>query len=242
MLNTANANASDDVTEYSSVSGKCLENVTVQYRHSISLAEGESLQFPATFVLTFSGYRTNDFQESACSGAGEGNIQLTKDENYKLYLSFTGDDGQRYDDIGMFQGPYSEGDRFLLGGNVYEYDSAEPKSNTGACDSMELYFKNLLRGGKDKLELTAYTGSDILLTTYAFEESAENDEDISIDPDSDCNSTDVFTLLNVEGVSGVDLLYNGGEIYFVNVQNSSYVANSSIGIWGTSVYGASGQV
>jgi hypothetical protein len=232
ILGVGDAHDSDDITEYEGTTGDCLENVTVQYRHSIELAEGESLTFPSTFVLTFDGYRTNDYQTSACVGAGEGNIQLTKDENYKMFLSFTGDDGQRYDDVGLFQGPYGEGEKFMLGGTVYEYDSADEKTTTG-CDTMEIYFKDLLRGGKDKLTLGAYYNKpDITLTTYSFEESAENDEDIIIEPESDCNDTDVFYLSNVESNAGVTLLYDGGDIYFVNETVGRIIGNQPIGVWG----------
>jgi len=231
-----NANASDDITEYSSVTGKCLDNLTIQYRHSVNLAEGESLAFPSTFVLTFDGYRTSDFQTSSCTGAGEGNVQFSKDDNYKAYISFTGEDGQRYDDIGLHQGPYSEGDQFMLGGNVYEYDSAEAKTNAGACNTMEIYFKNLLKGGNNKLTLSAYTASSNLnLLTYAYEESVENDQTITVEPESGCNDTDVFYLRDVESVTNVTLLYDSGEIYFVpSTNNTGRVTvpeNSTIGVW-----------
>jgi len=236
VFSVINANTSDDITEYGSVTGSCLANLSVQYRHSIDLAEGESLTFPSTFVLTFDGYRTNDFQTSSCSGAGEGNVQYTKDDNYKLYISFTGDDGQRYDEVGLHQGPYSEGDTFMLGGNVYEYDSADQKTNSGACNTMEIYLKNLLAGGKDKVELSAYTASsNIEMTTYAFDESTENDQTITVEPETGCNDTDVFYLRDVENVVNVTMLYDSGEIYFVATSNNTgrvNVTTNTIGVWG----------
>jgi len=247
-LNTMDAADSDDITDYSQVgSGQtCLENITVTYKANKELAEGDSLEFPATFVLTFLGYRTNDFLESPCSGAGEGNIMLTKDEDYKLFLSFTGDDGQRYDDVGLYQGPYTPGEKFMLGGKVYEYDSDDGiVENTDECNTAEIYFKNLLQGGKDKIILDAYTGSQIVLTTYSFEEGAENDYEIEIDPDADdCNATDVFSLdLDGEGfgTDGVSLLYNDGEIYFVYEEGST-IPDQYIGVWGLDPTGAEGQV
>jgi hypothetical protein len=124
----------------------------------------------------------------------------------------------------------------MLGGNVYEFDSAEEKDNAGACDTMEVYFKNLLKGGKDKLTLSPYyTSTNIELLTYAFEEKAENDEEITIEPQNDCNDTDVFYLRNVEGITNVTLLYDSGEIYFVNTVNTTGATvvpvNSTIGVW-----------
>jgi len=202
MLNTGNAAASDDITEYASTTGTCLENITVQYRHSISLAEGESLQFPATFVLTFSGYKQNDFQESACSGAGEGNIKIEKYGDYIALLSFTGDDGQRYDMVRMDEGPFETGSLFIVGGTLYEYDSYEQDQQT-STNQMKVVLKNVLNGGKNTYRLNAYYGaSDFNITTYSFEESAENDETTLVEVEDGINDTDVFAG-TIEGVAAM---------------------------------------
>ncbi|MDD5111752.1 MAG: hypothetical protein PHG85_04355, partial [Candidatus Altiarchaeota archaeon] len=159
--------------------------------HSVELAEGESLPFPSTFVLTFNGYRTNDFQVSPCSGAGEGNIGITK-MDFVAFLSFTGDDGQRYDDVRMDNGPFETGNLFILDGRLYEYDSYEQDMQT-EVNQMKVVLKDVLNGGKNTYRLNAYYGEpDFETTTYAFEEAAENDVTELIEVDPEINDTDIF--------------------------------------------------
>jgi hypothetical protein len=170
----------------------------------------------------------------------KGGIKLTEEDDWKLYLSFTGDDGRRYDNVGLFQGPYSKGDMLLLGGNVYQYDGGSIKSHPNSCNTVEVYFKNMIKGNRDKLVLTAYTGDTIRLTTYPFEEAAENQEELAVEPDSGCNDTYVFLLKDVEGASGVSLLYDGGDIYFVSSTGDT-VPDQKIGVWGKDHSGHAGQ-
>ncbi|MBM3308962.1 MAG: S-layer protein [Candidatus Altiarchaeales archaeon] len=196
-----NANASDDITEYSSVTGKCLDNLTIQYRHSVNLAEGESLAFPSTFILTFDGYRkTSDYNVVPCSGAGEGNIQIEKVENFVGLLSFTGDDGQRYDGVRMDNGPFETGEMFILGGNLYEYDSYEQDQQT-TNNTMKVVLRDVLNGGKTTYRIPAYYGSGLSFnsSTYSFEEAAENDETELVEVDTNINDTTVF-YGTIEGI------------------------------------------
>ncbi|MFC2162634.1 S-layer protein [Candidatus Altiarchaeota archaeon] len=232
-LATLLASASSvDVTEYAeSTSGSVLSNITIQYRHSVELAEGEALNFPSTFKLMFDGFRTNDYTESPCSGAGSGDIVIEKEDKSRCKISFTGDDGNRYDGVYMDQGPFSEGDMFVLNGLVWEYDDAE--EDTTNTQVMKITFKDLLNGGKKNNDLTAVATSDIdaiYLYTYAFEAAADNDQELStIEPDSDANDSDVF--IGTFDANGEDkpVLYNGGDIYLVTSTAVASVNGSQLG-------------
>lgn len=212
-LTTIDANdASVDISDYNSAaSGDVLANMTVQYRHSIELGVGEALQFPTTYKLEFAGFRTNDYVESPCSGAGEGDIVIERDGKSRALISFTGDDGQRYDGVYMDQGPFAEGDMFVVGGKVYEYDDAEELSTDTTV--MKVTLKNLLDGGKTTYNLDAVaSATEITMMTYAFEESSDNDEEVVIEPDANENDSDVFVG---DGPYSVPILYDGGDIYMV---------------------------
>ncbi|MFH1789033.1 MAG: S-layer protein [Candidatus Altiarchaeota archaeon] len=229
---------SNDVTEYDGGIGTLLENITVQYRHSIELEEGESLNFPSTYKLTFDGFRSNDFRTVPVSGEGEGNIKIEKDGLYQLLISFTDDGGNRWDNIRMDQGPFSKGDRFILGGKVYEYDDAEEKTTTGGNDYIKLTFKDLVDGGKENFNVQPVTSPNIFyLNTSAFEEKDENDDSIKIETDTNANDTDIF--IGRESVSsitnGMPVLYDSGDIYFVVSNNASLLNNTPIGVNATQV-------
>jgi len=213
-VNIATQNANDssvDISDYNSATaGTVLANVTVEYRHSAELAVGESLDFPTTYKLQFSGFRTNDYVESPCSGAGEGDIKIEKEGKYRGLLSFTGDDGQRYNGVYMDQGPFSEGDMFVIDGMVYEYDDAAELTTDTTV--MRVTFKDLLNGGKKTYDLDAIAETTrFTMTSYAFEESATNDADITIEPDTVRNDSDVY----IGAGPAKYLLYSGGDIYSV---------------------------
>ncbi len=200
-----------DVSDYTSATGIALANVSVEYRHSIELGVGESLDFPTTYKLIFSGFRTNDFVESPCSGAGEGDIVIERDGKSRGLVSFTGDDGQRYDGVFIDQGPLSEGDMFVANGLVYEYDDAEELDTDATV--MKVTLKDLLNGGKSEYNLDAIgSATSFTLNTYAFEESTDNDEEITIEPDAERNDSDVYVG---ELSTRVYMLYDGGDIYLV---------------------------
>ena len=223
----------NDVSEYDGGVGTVLENITIQYRHTIELEEGESLNFPSTYKLTFDGFRSNDFRNVPVSGEGEGNIVIEKDGNYQMLLSFTDDGGNRWDSIRMDQGPFSKGDRFILGGKVFEYDDAEEKADSV---TMKVTFKDLVDGGKESFELSAVSSpTTFYVNTSAFEESAENDDRVKIEADADVNDSDVF--LGTESLSGntVPVLYDAGDIYFVKSTNASLLDDSMIGVWSTQI-------
>lgn len=212
-LTTARANATTvDVSDYESANGAgiVLSNVTIQYRHSIELGVGEALEFPSTYKLMWDGLRTNDYVVSPCSGAGEGDILIERDEKYKMLISFTGDDGQRYNAVRMDQGPFDEGDMFIVDGAVYEYDSSEELTTDTTVRRLTL--KDLLNGGKRTYDLDAIgQTTTFTLYTYAFEDAVSNRETLTIEPDSERNDSDVY----VGAGPNQYLLYDGGDLYVV---------------------------
>ncbi|MFH0862113.1 MAG: hypothetical protein V1875_03695, partial [Candidatus Altiarchaeota archaeon] len=213
-----------DISDYNSATagedgGTVLDNVTIEYRHQIELAVGESLDFPSTYKVQFVGYRTSDFVESPCSGAGEGNIKVEREGKERGRLSFTGDDGQRYNGVYIDQGGvdgFSRGDMFVAGGLVYEYDDATEPTNEPS--TMRVTLKDLLNGGKQEYDLAAVTSASATLTmkTFPFEDSTGNTEDITINPDENANDSDVFVG---EGPADTYMLFSGGQTWLVYDQS-----------------------
>jgi len=209
-----------DTSEYRSETASgytVLNNITITYTHSFTLEEGEAIDYPATFKLVFNGFRTNDYVKSPCSGANEGNILLDKDEKYKLLLSFTGDDRQRYNDVRLDSGPFTVGDKFLVNGKTYEFTEYTEKENSR---QMGVKLKNLFDGGTDTYTLNAYT-TDTVFTSRAFEESSKNDKNVSIDAETNENDTDVFNSFATCSGCGTGsylqssrvLWFYGGDLY-----------------------------
>ncbi|MBD3388905.1 MAG: S-layer protein [Candidatus Altiarchaeales archaeon] len=217
MVSVQANGAAVDVSEYDTATdaGKVLSNVTVQYRHSIELGVGEALEFPTTYKVMWDGFRTNDYTESPCSGAGEGDIKIEREGKYRGLVSFTGDDGQRYNGVYIDQGPYSEGDMFVIDGGLYEYDDANELTTDTTV--MKVTLKDLLNGGKKTYDLDAIgSATSFTMYTYAFEESTDNDAEIVVEPDSERNDSDVY----IGAGPAAYLLYDGGDLYAV-VDNDS---------------------
>ena len=222
------ANSNVDISDYNSATagadgGDVLDNVTIEYRHQIELAVGESLDFPSTYKVQFVGYRTSDFVESPCSGAGEGNIKVEREGKERGRLSFTGDDGQRYNGVYIDQGGvdgFSRGDMFVAGGLVYEYDDATEPTNEPS--TMRVTLKDLLNGGKHEYDLAAVTsaGGTLTMKTFPFEDSIGNTEDITVNPDENPNDSDVF----VGGGPKQYMLFSGGQIWLVYNQTNPTAA------------------
>jgi hypothetical protein len=226
-LTTGDANAATDISEYSDVTaaGKVLNNVTVTYRHNTKLEVGQALEFPSTYKVIFSGFRTRDYVESPCSGAGEGDILVEREDRYRGLISFTGDDGQRYNEVYMDQGPFGEGDMFVNGGTVYEYDDANNLVNDNSV--MRVTLRDLLNGGRKTYNLDAVAQStSFSLYKYSFEEAYLNDQEVRIEPLDDENDTDVYIGAGPDQY----ILYDAGDIYIVKSDNTSVLANNTIGL------------
>jgi len=213
-----------DTTEYRSEAGTILDNITIEYRKKVILEEDETLEFPVNFHLSFDGYRSTDYKECVASGDGEGNIKLEKDGDYQLLLSFTDDGGNRFNDVHMDQGAFSEGDKFVLNGVIYEYDDAEEQADDV---TMRITLKDLLNGGKVEVDLTANTGSSFVYTTVPFQEEAENSDTTTVDPDSVAADSDVFAGT----YRTIPITYDGGELYLATA--ATQAIGVSAGVVGT---------
>jgi hypothetical protein len=205
-----------DIPAYANAtSGEVLANITVEYRHAVEMEPGRWLGFPTTYRLEFAGFRTGDYLGSECSGTGEGEVLIARDGLYRATISFTGDDGQRYNGVYIDQGPFSRGDMFALNGLVYEYDdSAEPINDS---TTMRLTLIDLLNNGTATYDLDAIAQtanvSSFTMHKLAFEDAPHNDQDVQITIDAtNSNDSDVYIG---QGPSQY-ILYNGGEIYLVH--------------------------
>ncbi|MEA3255341.1 MAG: S-layer protein [Candidatus Altiarchaeota archaeon] len=245
VVNTCTGTADCDIDEYDTMdpatTNALLEEITITYNHDLdgdeALEKDESLMFPNNFRLTYKGYMTNDYKESPCSGAGEGDIKVDKgDSAYQLVLSLTGEDGNRYDEVRLDEGPFKKNDLFMVNGVVYKYDKYEDEEgNTDAEDEMEITLDPVIRGSRKKITLqrycdpdddgnvaTTYTGmncaavgGDIILRTLALTDALdddgsgdyENDDEIDLDP------YDLFikdTAIPVAGGATVDMIFDDG--------------------------------
>jgi len=127
-----------------------------------ALEVDESLNFPSQFLLTFKGYMTGSYRDAPCSGEGEGNILLERGSDvYQMTLSFTGDDGNRYDDVRLDEGPFSKEDTFILNGGVWEYSKYKKDAGTdNKDDTIAVTRKPLITGSKKKVTLNRVCDPD----------------------------------------------------------------------------------
>ena len=115
-----------DDTDYSS-NDSLLKSVKISYMHDLDGDEGlqadETLNYPSKYGLTFGGYLTDSYLASPFSGQGQGNIVVRRgDDLYKILISFTGSDGNRYANVRFDDGPFLKGDLLFLNGTVYRYE------------------------------------------------------------------------------------------------------------------------
>ena len=169
-----------DISEYENVPYDVLKQIDVTLTDDIkgvnALGVDESLNFPSQFLLTFKGYMTSNYRDAPCSGEGEGNIVLERGSDvYQMLLSFTGEDGNRYDDVRLDEGPFSKGDTFILDGNVWEYSKyKKDKGGTGdKDDTVDITRKPLISGGKVKRTLYRYCDPENTQTGCDFDPSGE---------------------------------------------------------------------
>ena len=152
---------------------KVIEKIDVTLTDDVkginALEVDESLNFPSQFLMTFKGYMTGSYRDALCSGEGEGNILLERGSDvYQMLISFTGDDGNRYDEVRLDEGPFQKGDTFVLDGTVWEY--AKYKKDAGATDAqdtVDVTRKPLISGSKERITLTRVCDPDNDLTVNA---------------------------------------------------------------------------
>lgn len=240
VVDTCDDDADCDIGEYDDMDddmkNALLKEITVTYNHDLdgdeALEKDESLLFPNNFRLTFKGYMTNDYRESPCSGAGEGNIKLEKgDAAYQLVVSLTGEDNNRYDNVRLDEGPFKKNDLFMVDGTIYKYDKyTEKEGDTDAEDEVEVTLDPVIRGSRKKITLQRYCdpdddgniattftglncediGGDIPVRTLALTDALdddgsgdyENDDEIELDP------YDLFVADS--GIAGLDVLFDDG--------------------------------
>jgi len=157
-----------NITEYnemdSATTDALLQEIEITYRHRLddheALEEGELFEFPGEKIsLKFKGYTNENYLEGTCSGGGDGNIQIEQgDENYQIKISFTGEDGNRYDDVRLDEGPFGMGDEFILNGTVYEYSKYTELSNGvgKGDDQVEIVLSSPIQGGNSTIVLDRF--------------------------------------------------------------------------------------
>jgi hypothetical protein len=154
-----------DISAYDTELGNTydvLAKIEVEYDEALkdtsALGVDESLNFPSQFMLTFKGYMSNNFKAAVCSGAGSGDIKLERGNDvYQMALSFTGSDGNRYNDVRLDEGPFTKGNTFMMSGGVWEYEKYKVTTRTlDADDTVDVTIKPLISGTKNKIELTRY--------------------------------------------------------------------------------------
>lgn len=155
-----------DISAYETNSYEVLEKIEVTYTKNLNgvdaLGVDESLNFPSQFLMTFKGYMTNSYKTSPCSGEGEGDIKLDRaSEVHELLLSFTADDGNRYDEVILGEGPLEKNDLFVLDSGVWEYSKYEAEEGqTDKDDTVDVTRKPLISGSKVKRTLNRLCDPD----------------------------------------------------------------------------------
>ena len=169
VSNCINAEVSDpddadcDIAEYddmkATIPNSLLRSIKVTYNADLdedeALEKDEALLFPNNFKLTFKGYLTNDFDETPCSGAGEGNIKLERgDSPSELKVSFTGEDNSRYNEVRLDEGEFKKNELFIVNGVVYKYESYTKDSHDSGDtdDTVDVTLDPQIRGNKVKIK------------------------------------------------------------------------------------------
>ncbi|MBN2250648.1 MAG: S-layer protein [Candidatus Altiarchaeota archaeon] len=263
IVNTCEDDADCDISEYDDMdedsTDSLLKEVTVTYNHDLdgdeALEKDESLMFPNNFRLTYKGYLTNDYEESPCSGAGEGNIMVEKgDGASELVVSFTGEDGNRYNEVRLDEGQFKKNDIFLVNGVLYKYDSYDKDDNDAGDtdDEVEVTLDPQIRGNKVKIQeiqrycdpedngvAGTYTGEncedigDIDIRMLALTDALKDDAVAPYD-DNDYENDDVLTLdsydlfIKEDAISGLDVLFDDSDnsIFFAD----DFDTDRSIGV------------
>jgi len=210
-----------DVDEYRNTEGTVISNITVTYTKTAYLDVGESLDFPSNFKLEFKGYLDNNYMEKTCDELST--IEIEKVEDYRLVMSFKADNTENYEYIHLDQGPFSQGDRFIIGGKIYEYIDIDSQDD----NHYDIVLEDVLDGGKHTISMSpqAATGPRIL-NTLAFEDPDDNDEEIDLDFDEDILSTDVF----MGQFQGLNLLLEDSNLFVVETTNITELDGSYVGI------------
>ncbi|MBN2014313.1 MAG: hypothetical protein JW778_03955 [Candidatus Altiarchaeota archaeon] len=112
------------IADYANSSADVLEKIEVTFTDDVTgvdaLKVDESLSFPGRFRLKFMGFLDDELMGSDCSGGCP--ITLEKDtQDYRLRLNFTADNGMRYGNIRLDEGPFYRAEVFILDGELTRY-------------------------------------------------------------------------------------------------------------------------
>jgi hypothetical protein len=225
-----------DITEYDLMAEDdpaLLKNITITYKHALdgdeALGKDESLAFPNKFKMTFKGYLDNDYNEIACSGAGDDNILLERgDENYQMVITLTGDDSNKYSRVRLDNGPFARNDLFIAGGKIFKFVSYTVNSDDNTVDvkvkpeirgsMVELNDMMLLCSDEEESATGEACGEDITFRQIALVQALEGgvgsdwdmDEEYAVDPE------EVYIKEDVTQFGGTtDVLYADGNLIIV---------------------------
>lgn len=122
--------------------------------------------------------------------------------------------GTRHKNVHLDCGPFGIGDLFVINGVVYKYEDYEERKN-----QMRVKIKDMIDYQIKTYTLDPVAGSSkIRFSTYSFEDSLSNDDELEIEPDSDPNETEVYGGT----VAGVKTLFDYGDLYLgVNATGES---------------------
>jgi len=193
-----------DISEYEDYNFDVLQKIEVTLDKEIddvdALEPDEALNFPSNFMLMFKGYLTSRYRESPCSGDDAGIVISRGDEPYQMLISFTADDKNRYEDVRMDEGPFTEGDVFILDGTVQSYDKYEFKDKDDDTDDyVVVTIDPLISGNRRKLTLTRYCDPDDEGT-----EQTCNVSRIGKSPTCNCTGQPDLTLRTIALIDAMD--------------------------------------
>jgi len=204
------------IDEYENVKegAYALKSIDIEYDHKLKLKGDEMIEFPlGNYMFKFKGFLTSDYRKSPSSGQDEGDIKLEKFDNYKLRISFTDRNGNRQDNLGLYDGPFVKKDMFVMDGHVYELSSIMD-SGSGSKKKKMVTFKDLIEGDKITKFLKPLTGSDFDLTTVPFESKDEKEDTIDVNLEDSKAETDTFSG---KFSGNIYLLYtDDSELYLMN--------------------------
>jgi len=121
-----------------------------------ALGVGDKIMFPLDkFQFSYQGFKTEIFTDPICSGYDD-KLEINKDGDHQVLISFTDDNLNRYDDVHLDNGPIEEGELFMYHGEVWEFIEGE----TGTEPKVTL--KNRIDGAKYGIYLDEALSGDYL--------------------------------------------------------------------------------
>jgi len=164
---------------------KMIKKIKLTYKRDKTIAVGEGIPYPHDWLtFSFEGYLDEDlYMEPRCSGGDDKIVLSTESGNdgHKVTMSFTDDDGNRYNDVRLDEGPFAINDKFLVNGIVFQFTDDDVSG-----DEVELTFKDLYND-KEYTVLLNQVASGTSTIYFAREtyDSCSQDEDDYIEMDDE---------------------------------------------------------